>query len=1646
MDKLKIFLGLFLIFVISLPGSSQINSWNYLNFESGGYNTEIIPLKYPTGFQPSIIDEQVLYARTDVGGIYRSTNNGLSWTIVNNYYRANGLNPGLTISDLSIQGLAVRYNTNDGKQTLLSASGNAIEDVKPTQCIWRSNNSGDSWTESSIESPGIWFQGNNNTTMTKLGGPCIIYDPNHINGENSILYAGGYNPGQNGGSCHLFVSNDDGMSWTWNTLSLTRNFPSDTYTDEGIICIAMKEGYQDIWVGTTHRIVYTNNGGANWWTIPITGQSKPYVMRIILRVDPGDGQMNAFAIWGYYDNNFNAVTGIGKVVSGSYYPITNFGSTGNTLMTALTFGDNENVIFAGSYMGGGTLKRTANDGTSWTTQQLKYGAIANNNIPNHSIEYQNNPRQTNDPNIYDGMNCIVKNPNPGWSNRYYMGGGAGARVAMNDVINNDLSAIDWKYTVYGQAMVVAYDVSFTTYTYQNTTKNVVFIPISDWTMGWIYKDALGNLSNSGMIPAKLNYDRSKTVIDNQIHNNLIDTYCSNVTRILKHPNPNNDPDKMGLSYCVGGSIYTFKDANNNTLEDRWAGFYRRKDVDGSGQNFIYQRPTNQFGYLPDLLQHNKRVIVDAVIFTTVDDGTGGNESNETGSVVVGPDAGAFPIVALVGQTDAKQQPDPNDYLGVYVTLDGGSNWVSGSFDLQGEDNVQTSTAYASSQLPALINGQIGSLFSSYFSLCHIDNTNIVLLWLEQGANGTGGLFLSTNYGLNWGRKTAPSGLLYLNQGSLKYLGNFNGTNKIALAVKTGASTQPGLFIGDIVDDGNGGKTVSWENEPNGLGNFKSAEQIDYLEGKWAVFGKRAGDEYNQIYKSTNNGTNWIRIPENSNNFPILPQVNSLRISPTENNKNELWVATSGQGVWVYKNFNSCGNWEITGNETISSNFTFDCANSNIIVKNGGNLTISNVSQFKMASGSQIIIEPGGSLYCNNTVFSGNGANWNGILIESTAGLILNGCTFNDALKSISFSGYSGSRKEIKNSTFNVPNVTNAYGIFAENLGCCDFVSNVFNMSVSDSKGIFIENSTSVEYASGGEEDYHTPIYIIDNNDFNGGGEHLVINCLIDNLPRYNISYNRFNSTTGSNGTGVWARKITGGFSHNTFASGQFNNAITFSECYLWMLQNTINSKSNNLDIYDVSTVVLQPLSDGSGNYFWNAGKNIFTLENDNNSSNLSNVSFTNGCTLLGKEGENCFYLTSSYNNYHISGEVSSGDMLDFTINYWIPTTPQFNIINGSIDASSPSSQCNASGQISNNYEVINICDGYNDTLFITQKPGSGGQKNTDINPKYLFTECLKKNRLKQYSEAINIAKQIIDNYDSNRFFIASLDELYSNYLNSDTIRNQSARYSLFNSLKSYLEQKIQQYQNKPKFVDKAYRYYLMSKTKMKNYQEVITGYENIINNHPDPITRLTASWDRDAIILLMNGNGGGGQFENDEVDFETRFQKLMKEKPVHEVAYNIYTEMKNDYNDKKDNGLMNKADIENHKKIEKRVSVFTPSNKVQLQRKISEDINAILGLKKVNSSNSNQVPIEYSLSQNYPNPFNPVTKINYELPKDGKVKLVIYDILGREIKTLANEIKQAGKYTVEFNGSQLASGVYFYRIQVEGGKSYTAVKKMVLIK
>jgi hypothetical protein len=92
---------------------------------------------------------------------------------------------------------------------------------------------------------------------------------------------------------------------------------------------------------------------------------------------------------------------------------------------------------------------------------------------------------------------------------------------------------------------------------------------------------------------------------------------------------------------------------------------------------------------------------------------------------------------------------------------------------------------------------------------------------------------------------------------------------------------------------------------------------------------------------------------------------------------------------------------------------------------------------------------------------------------------------------------------------------------------------------------------------------------------------------------------------------------------------------------------------------------------------------------------------------------------------------------------------------------------------------------------------------------------------------------------------------------------------------------------------------------------------------------------------------------------------------------------------------------------------------------------------------SNEIPETNTLLQNYPNPFNPVTVIRYSLHRNQEVSLKIFDVLGKEVATLVNQIQNAGFYEVDFDGKGFSGGIYFYRL---AAGDYTDSKRMVLLK
>lgn len=130
-----------------------------------------------------------------------------------------------------------------------------------------------------------------------------------------------------------------------------------------------------------------------------------------------------------------------------------------------------------------------------------------------------------------------------------------------------------------------------------------------------------------------------------------------------------------------------------------------------------------------------------------------------------------------------------------------------------------------------------------------------------------------------------------------------------------------------------------------------------------------------------------------------------------------------------------------------------------------------------------------------------------------------------------------------------------------------------------------------------------------------------------------------------------------------------------------------------------------------------------------------------------------------------------------------------------------------------------------------------------------------------------------------------------------------------------------------------------------------------------------------------------------------------------------------------------------------KTKVFAYDGKKNIEL-VNSEVNTIEGTKDGLTGNSKTesisgIPTEFALAQNYPNPFNPSTAIKYEIPSSNFITLKIYDLTGKEVATLVNENLNAGRYTAVFNGSNLASGMYFYKITAG---NFTSVRKMVLIK
>lgn len=635
-----------------------------------------------------------------------------------------------------------------------------------------------------------------------------------------------------------------------------------------------------------------------------------------------------------------------------------------------------------------------------------------------------------------------------------------------------------------------------------------------------------------------------------------------------------------------------------------------------------------------------------------------------------------------------------------------------------------------------------------------------------------------------------------------------------------------------------------------------------------------------------------------------------------------------------------------------------------------------------------------------------------------------------------------------------------------------------NSSVKNAKtGIEIISSTSnvrIENTDfDNNRDYDLILYkiiyddgnmpIIKNNDFNQSSSNNVriASILATECPNVDIDSNRIiNSgyfgiiSMNNEGPNIRKNTIAGGNINGTYSSGIFSyNSNGYYDC------NRISECNNYGITLDNSQPVLFNnviMVNGIGLYLTNNSNPIMapgTLPNEtyvmggynqirNNASEeiyCNNSDFYNSIPFLYK-GENAIedeYTSEDILIYNREPEIVLAPTIDAPSNYWGGGSPQ--------------------GRLYPDYSII--YDPYLTEYSLRDcRATSENENNASLAQEYLLLgAALKSQHQENYSNSLNYSQHILSLQNSVINPIISLNNLFTSTLLSN---------GNFINLQNYYQNQILQHPNDTILVNKLINLSIQSKIASNQLEVAISDYQNIINIHIDEEIRFYAYIDRSrAIRLLLDSlmnlyQGGDNMLENTNVDELYKDAIQYNTKPISNTSkttYSLRNKINRDQN-KEEEIILSDAEI-SLSKLQKNVSdkIQNINNLDDKERRllmIEKNIldltinNYVDGIASLDSKLKylSQEPTAskvYKLNQNYPNPFNPVTSISYEIPKEGLVKINVYDITGKEVATLLNEFKNAGSYSITFNGSNLASGVYFYKIETG---NFTEVKRMLLVK
>ncbi len=673
---------------------------------------------------------------------------------------------------------------------------------------------------------------------------------------------------------------------------------------------------------------------------------------------------------------------------------------------------------------------------------------------------------------------------------------------------------------------------------------------------------------------------------------------------------------------------------------------------------------------------------------------------------------------------------------------------------------------------------------------------------------------------------------------------------------------------------------------------------------------------------------------------------------------------------------------------INSNTFSDTANiifTDCNISNGSSCALKGISTINYWKGIRCY---GGNIDFNNVEIKGAET---GMHLYNVSNININECTFNNIFCDIAIDNdnkIGPNNQYIRNSTF--------YPV-SSNL-------QLTNISISNTNNIVVQNNTISGI-------YMTGIFLS--------------NC---NNPT--ILNNTITACSNYESIGILSYMSNGCYNCNDISSCTYGIMLDNSQPKLY--QNYIHQNGIGMYVTNNSQPIMTPaFMDNQTNIlagyntFYNSSENEIYIFNTKNSSNYLFMDY----------GKNNIVNDENNNNYLIfinNNDAENQEIINCIDNYWgEPNNPgnrlypiqYYNYHPWLSEIPSPPSNC----------QIITINE--DNTSKSQQTKIMGNILNSNYNNNYSISETYSNQLVTQFNDN-SLKKFGLRFYYTNKFLggveLPSLLNYFTNMMNTYTSDTSIYKYSR--------NMKIE------------------SEVINTNLYSALSIVDSIISNSNNQFELVHALVDKLRVLNLLDStNNGGDNFQigennrgiknaNNEILnlIKYDFDKLISVKNKKSKGYN--KEIKSHFNN-----IVHRlqkelnADGINSKFIKSELI----NNKIMSELMLNNYVNDIAPIYTDNKNfkklinNKNVLPLSFSLSQNYPNPFNPNTTINYAIPKQSMTVLRVYDILGREIMKLVNEVKQPGFYSVEFEGSKLASGIYFYKL--ESG-TFSDVKRMVLIK